>query len=50
MLQMRAQTHLGRRVNCSLLLTDFDQNWNVLANFSKSPHYQNLLKIHLLLP
>jgi hypothetical protein len=40
--EMRVETQEGCRVKCPLLLSDFDQNWNVVTNFSKTPLYQIL--------
>jgi hypothetical protein len=35
----RAKTYVGVRIKSPLMLSDFGQNWKVLANFSKTPHY-----------
>jgi hypothetical protein len=32
-----AETHVGLQVKCPLLLSDFNQNWNVPNIFSESP-------------
>jgi hypothetical protein len=34
-----AEKYVGLHTKCSLLLSDFNQNWNVLTNFSKIPKY-----------
>jgi hypothetical protein len=34
MLQMLAETDRGLHVACPLFLSDFNQNWSVLTNFS----------------
>jgi hypothetical protein len=33
---MSAEGHVGLHVKCSLLLLDFNQNWNMSTNFSKT--------------
>jgi hypothetical protein len=33
-----ADTHVGLQIKCLLLTNDFNQNQNVLANFSKTSH------------
>jgi hypothetical protein len=38
-LEMRSETHAGLHVKC-LLLYEFNQNWNVWTNFSKTALYQ----------
>lgn len=33
---MLAKTHVDLEVECPVLLSDFNQNWNVLTNLSKT--------------
>jgi hypothetical protein len=35
MLQMLVEIHVGPHVQCLLLWSDFNQNWNILTEFSK---------------
>jgi hypothetical protein len=35
-----AATHIALHVKCPLSMCDFNQNWNVLINFSKTQKYQ----------
>jgi hypothetical protein len=37
----REKTHVGFNVMYLLLLSNFNQNWNVLTNFNKNIQYQN---------
>jgi hypothetical protein len=37
-------THVGLRVKFLLLLSDFNQNWNVQTNFSRTSKYKILCK------
>jgi hypothetical protein len=39
-LPMIGNLSVGLHLKCQLLLSDFDQNWNVPTNFSKTLHYQ----------
>jgi hypothetical protein len=34
------QSHVGLHEKCLLLLSDFNQNWNVSTEFSETPQYQ----------
>jgi hypothetical protein len=42
---MGAETRAGLSVKCPLLLSDFNQNWNLLKLSEKSV-VSNLIKIH----
>jgi hypothetical protein len=35
-----AKVHVGLHVKCPLLLSDFNEKWNMSANFSKSAQYK----------
>jgi hypothetical protein len=39
-----AETHARARVKCLLLMSELNENWNVLTNFSKTVQYQMLQK------
>jgi hypothetical protein len=34
------ETHVNLHIKCTLLLSDFNQNWNMSTNVNKTPHYQ----------
>jgi hypothetical protein len=36
----RFEMHAGLHVKCSLVLSEFNQNWDVSTIFNKTPHYQ----------
>jgi hypothetical protein len=36
----RREMHVGLHVKCMLLLSDFDQTWNVSTDFSKTLQYK----------
>jgi hypothetical protein len=43
MLEMHTEMHVGIHVKC-LLLSDFNQNFNISTNYSKTSQYQVLWK------
>jgi hypothetical protein len=45
MLQMHAETHVCLHVKCPLFLSDFNQNWSVLTNFSITSQ-SDFMEIH----
>jgi hypothetical protein len=36
----RAENRVGLHVKCPLLITDFNENWKALTNFSETPQRQ----------
>jgi hypothetical protein len=44
----RAEIHADIHVKCPLLLSDYNPNWNVSINFSKTLQLSNFMKVWFL--
>jgi hypothetical protein len=44
-LKMHVETHVGLHEKCPLL-SEFNKNWHVPTNFSKTPFMSSCMKIH----